>query len=337
MPSASWTCSWANSYRASADVTSEQDRYRLGLAKVALAATIWGSIPVLVRSVDASSFVIVFWRVFFAGVVLGVYLIGTRRLHEVFELPRRTKLALAGMGALLTLNWVLFFSAIRLTDVSVAVLLGYLGPVFVAVLSPFVLQTRFDKRVLWPLALALGGTVIIVNPLQIELDGSGALLGAVLAFCSAITYAFLVTNAKRLVRGVPATVYMLFEYGVASVLLLPIVLMSPLPSGGQEWAALVLLGVVDTALTGFLFLSALKTVRADHAAILTYAEPVSAVVFAAALLDEPLTAATMIGGAAVIAGGIAVVRTRTGASVDAPPVLFEDEDPLSVMEKGPGG
>jgi drug/metabolite transporter (DMT)-like permease len=306
-------------------VTSEQDRYRLGLAKVAVAATIWGSIPVLVRAVDASSFVIVFWRVFFAGLVLGGYLLLSRRLHEVFELPRRTKIALVGMGALLTLNWVLFFSAIRLTDVAVAVLLGYLGPVFVAVLSPLILRTPFDKRVLLPLALALGGTIIIVNPTQISLDGSGALLGAALAFCSAITYALLVTNAKRLVQGVPATVYMLFEYTVASLLLLPFVLTSPAPTGTQEWVSLALLGVVNTALTGFLFLSALRTIRADHAAILTYAEPVSAVVFAAVLLDEPLTATTVLGGAAVIAGGIAVARSRGGASVDGPPVLLDDE------------
>jgi drug/metabolite transporter (DMT)-like permease len=306
-------------------VTSEQDRYRVGLLKVAVAATIWGSIPVLVRAVDASSFVIVFWRVFFAGLVLGGYLLAAGRLREVIDLPRRTKFALTGMGALLTLNWVLFFSAIRLTDVAIAVLLGYLGPVFVAVLSPLVLKTPFDKRVLGPLALALGGTVVIVNPAQVSLDGSGALLGAFLAFCSAITYALLVTNAKRLVQGVPATVYMLFEYGVASLLLLPFVLTSPPPSGTQEWVSLALLGVVNTALTGFLFLSALRTIRADHAAILTYAEPVSAVVFASLLLDEPLTLATILGGAAVIAGGIAVARTRGGASVDGPPVLIDNE------------
>lgn len=306
-------------------MTGEQDRYRAGLAKVAIAATIWGSIPVLVRAVDASAFVIVFWRVFFAGLVLAGYLIFSGRLHEVFDLPRRTKLALVGMGALLTLNWVLFFSAIRLTDVAVAVLLGYLGPVFVAVLSPLILRTPFDKRVLLPLALALGGTIIIVNPTQISLDGSGALLGAALAFCSAITYALLVTNAKRLVQGVPATVYMLFEYSVASIMLLPFVLTSPPPSGAEEWVSLALLGVVNTALTGFLFLSALRTIRADQAAILTYAEPVSAVVFAAVLLDEPLTMATVLGGAAVIAGGIAVVRSSAGASVDAPPVVLSNE------------
>jgi drug/metabolite transporter (DMT)-like permease len=301
------------------------DAYTLGLAKVAVAATIWGTIPVLVRAADASPFVVVFWRVAFAGIVLAGYLIVAGRLREVFGLPRRTKLALTGMGALLTLNWVLFFTAIQLTEVAVAVLLAYLGPVFVAVLAPLVSRERFDARVLLPLGLALGGTIVIIGPQDLSLDGSGSILGAALAFCSAITYAVLVVNAKRLVQGVPATVYMVFEYSVAAILLLPFVLASPGPSGLEAWLALAALGVINTALTGFLFLSALRSVRADHAAIITYAEPVSAVIFAALLLDEALTLATVVGGAAVVAGGIAVARLRVGASVDGPPVILDDD------------
>ncbi|MDZ4063133.1 MAG: EamA family transporter, partial [Coriobacteriia bacterium] len=99
-----------------------------GLVRVAIAATIWGSIPVFVRAVDASSFVIVFWRVTFAGATLLLYLAFRRRLGEIVRLPARRKFAIMGMGALLTVNWLLFFTALQLTGVAVAVLLGYLGP-----------------------------------------------------------------------------------------------------------------------------------------------------------------------------------------------------------------
>ena len=74
------------------------DAYTLGLAKVAVAATIWGTIPVLVRTADSSPFVVVFWRVAFAGIVLAGYLAFAGRLGEVLAIPRRKKLALAGMG-----------------------------------------------------------------------------------------------------------------------------------------------------------------------------------------------------------------------------------------------
>ena len=68
------------------------------------------------------------------------------------------------------------------------------------------------------------------------------------------------------------------------------------------------LGVVHTALAGFIFLGGLRRVRTDRAAILMYAEPVSAVIFAALFLGEPLTAATVAGGAMVVPGGILVAR-----------------------------
>jgi len=296
------------------------------LAQVALAATIWGSIPVFVRAVDASSFVIVFWRVAFAGLTLLTYLAARGRLREVLTLPRRRVFALMGMGALLTLNWVLFFTAISLTDVAVAVLLAYCGPVFVAALTPLVTREPFDRRVVVPLALALGGVAVIVNPASAAFDGSQAIVGAGLAFASAVTYAVLVLNAKRLLQGIPATVYMVVEYGTACMLLLPVVLLSEGPSAPREWLSLAALGVVNTALTGFLFLSALRRARADHAAIITYAEPVSAVVIAALVLGEPLTAGTVLGGVLVVVAGIIVSRLRTGASVEGPPVLLDATD-----------
>ena len=55
------------------------------------------------------------------------------------------------------------------------------------------------------------------------------------------------------------------------------------PTTATAYGALLTLGLVQTAFAGVLFLSGLRRVRTDHAAILTYAEPVSAVAFAAAV------------------------------------------------------
>ena len=83
---------------------------------------------------------------------------------------------------------------------------------------------------------------------------------------------------------------MLIEYTTASVVLLPFVIAAYVrgdsPSTPGAYAALVTLGVVHTALSGFIFLGGLRRVRTDHAAILTYVEPVTAVLFAAAFLES---------------------------------------------------
>ena len=59
---------------------------------------------------------------------------------------------------------------------------------------------------------------------------------------------------------------------------------------------------------GYLFFGGIKRVRTDHVAVMTYIEPVSAVLFAALLLHEPLTLTTVAGGAMVVLGGLLVTR-----------------------------
>ena len=102
------------------------------------------------------------------------------------------------------------------------------------------------------------------------------------------------------------------------------------PTGAVSYAALVTLGVVHTAGTGIFFLSGLRRVRADHAAIIMYAEPVSAVLFAAALLGEPLTAFTVAGGLMVVGGGVLVARLEPtfGPETSAAPEEQPDNEAL---------
>ena len=147
-----------------------------------------------------------------------------------------------------------------------------------------------------------------------------------LAFCSALTYATLLLRSKKILRGIsgigahgrrvhgrkraPAAVRGWCCTRAAEAPTTP----------GAVCARSLTLGLVHTALAGIIFLGGLRRVRTDHAAILTYAEPVSAVVFAAAFLGEPLTAWTAIGGAMVVAGGLVGRTARPPRAEPAPPL-----------------
>ncbi|MDA3936164.1 MAG: DMT family transporter [Actinomycetota bacterium] len=294
---------------------------RAGLARVALAGLVWGSIALFVRQIDTSPFVIVFWRVTVAGFVTMIYLLARGRLGELAELPSRKRLAIASMGVLLALNWVLFMGALQLVDVAVVVLLGYLGPVVVALLTPLVGKEPFDRRIVAPLAISLIGTIVILGPRELNFDGGPESLGVAMAFAASITYAMLVLNARRLVQGVSTSVYMLGEYIAAATVLLPAALFLPGPNTVIEWGSLGILGTVHTAATGLLIISALRTVRADRVAIMTYAEPVSAVFFAAAFLGESITLSTAIGGLAVVTGGLMVAHLQPSGTPEGPQTL----------------
>jgi DME family drug/metabolite transporter len=64
---------------------------------------------------------------------------------------------------------------------------------------------------------------------------------------------------------------------------------------------------VFTAASTLAYVSLLRHVTAQAAGLLTFLEPVAAVILAALLLDEPLTAAALAGGALVLGSGVAVV------------------------------
>lgn len=306
------------------DATPARSERLSGLARIAVAGLIWGSIPLLLRSADGASVIKVFFRVACAGAVIGAWMLATGRWREFATLGRRKLLQVVGQGLILTLNWFLFLTAIDLTTVATAELLAYTGPVFVAALAPFVTGERFDRRIVVPLMLALGGIVVILAPHGLSVSTSTELLGATLAFCSALTYATLLLRSKKILRGISSGALMLTEYTVASLVLLPFVIAAyargDAPTTPSAYASLVTLGVVHTALSGFIFLSGLRRVRTDHAAVLTYVEPVSAVVLAALFLGEPLTAITVIGGALVVTGGILVAKLEAREGIESLPI-----------------
>lgn len=308
---------------------ANDQRQRLsGLARIAVAGLIWGSIPLVIRWADGASVVKVFFRVACAAVIVAGYLIATGGWRELRTLPRSKWLQVIGQGLILTLNWVLFLAALEMTSVATAELLAYTGPVFVAALAPFVSKEPFDRRIVPPLLFALVGIVVILAPHGLGVASPRELLGAILAFTSALTYATLLLRSKKILSGITSASLMLIEYTTASVVLAPFVvrayLAGDVPSTPMAYASLVTLGVVHTALTGFVFLSGLRRVRTDHAAVLTYVEPVSAVVFASAFLAEPLGWSTVIGGLLVVGGGVAVAKMEAAEGVETLP--FEAPD-----------
>jgi drug/metabolite transporter (DMT)-like permease len=293
-----------------------------GLTRVVIAGLVWGTIPLVIRFVDGASVIKVFYRVVFAVLGIALWMAATGQLAEVRALSRHKLRQVAVQGVILTANWVLFLSALDLTNVATAELLAYTGPVWVAALAPFVTGERFDARVLVPLGLCAGGIVVILAPQGLGVASPRELLGAGMALASGVTYATLLLRSKKILHGISGEALMLVEYSVATALLLPFVLWmysrGQGPTSPAMYGWLLVLGLVHTAFTGVIFLGGLRRVRTDHAAILTYAEPASAVVFASLFLGEPLTVWTLAGGAMVVAGGLVVARLAPRESEPLP-------------------
>jgi drug/metabolite transporter (DMT)-like permease len=203
-------------------------------------------------------------------------------------------------------HWYLFFETIKLSSVAVAVLTVYTAPVFLALLAPLFLPERRSRIALAALVPAAVGLVLMstwgspathARPLAIA-TGIGA----------ALTYALLVIGTKRLRARMGPVTITAWSYGIAALALSPFLARAgQVVPQGSELFYVLLLGIVFTALSGYLYVSLLAHVTAQAVGILAYLEPVSAAVLAWALLGQPLGRQVLVGGALVVAAGVLVV------------------------------
>lgn len=295
----------------------------VGVFSVLIASFIWGTLPIVLGYSDGASHVKVFYRVFFAFLAVTVGMILTGRLSRIRAQSKKRVIAYFGQGAILALNWILFLGAFEHAQVATVELLAYTGPVIVTILAPLVLKDRFKPIVFVPLILSLVGVVIIMLPHGISFQ-SKELLGAAMAAASALTYAALTLRNKKILKGVDTLTFIWFEYLAASLVLLPFAIYSYTqgdgPTGLSSYIWLAIIGVVHTAITGVFFFRGLRRLRADQASILTYMEPVSAVVLATIFLNQGLQLETIIGGLLIIIGGVIVARIDYDAGLEVLPV-----------------
>jgi drug/metabolite transporter (DMT)-like permease len=293
-------------------------RSRTGYLELIVCGLVWGSIGVFVKQLDVSAPVLVFFRLSLgAASVLAVWAL-RGRVRELKLVEGRGWVVAAGV--LLAVHWVAFFEAYKRLSVATTILIIYVGPVLIAAAAPAVLGERLERRTLYALALSVGGIALIALPAS----AAGDTVGYLAAGGAAVLFAALVLTLKKVAATNPAPAIVTWQLGIAALLVAPALI----GASGHEIAraipGLVTLGIVHTGLIGILYVSALAIVPAQQVSILVYLEPVTAVLWAWALLNETPSLATLAGGALIIAAGLLIVVT--GLRVTAPASMPEAAD-----------
>jgi drug/metabolite transporter (DMT)-like permease len=275
--------------------------------KIALGALTasWGFIAVLVAAVGLGAEALAFWRLALAAGTLAVGAVLVRR--PTLLAPGRRLPALAVLGVVQGAHWLLFFEAVKHGSVALAVLTFYAAPIVLAVVAPLVLPERWSGVVLGAAAVGAAGVVLIA----LDADRSGGSPWAVAAgLGSAATYAALVILSKRLLLAdTPPLTVAFWDCLVGALVVAPALLVAGrvLPADTGEWAAVLALGILLTGVSTLVYVTLLRHVSAQAAGVLTFLEPVAGVLLAWALVSEAPGATTLLGGALVLAAGLAVV------------------------------
>ena len=204
---------------------------------------------------------------------------------------------------------------------SLAAILIASMPLMVALLS-----VRFspDDRPTGPRLVGLGiGFGGVVALLGVDVAGRpGELLGAGLVLVATLGYAAATIIVNRRLADLDPLGPITASLGLASVALLPAALARPpdgLPSPGAL-GSLAVLGVVCTALGLVLFFRLVIEAGPSRAAVITYVNPLVAVVLGVLVLDERLGVSAVVGLLAILGGSwlaTGPARHRQDAAVDA--------------------
>ena len=275
--------------------------------KFIVAMLTFGTVGILVRWINLPSGMIALVRGSIATLLLYILSRFTKDKADK-DVLKKNMLLLVLSGAGIGFNWILFFEAQRHTTVAVATLCYYLAPVFIILLSPIALKEKLTLKKSICVAIALVGMIFVSGVLEgggiYGTDFKGVLFG----ISAAGLYAIVVIMNKKLV-GLGGFDRTLFQMGFATLALIPYVLLTqwgtPLPLSVRSVILLLILGVLHTGICYAMYFSALKELPAQTSSILSYIDPVSAIIFANIFLHESLSVFGTV-GAVLILGSMLV-------------------------------
>lgn len=279
-----------------------------GVLLVGVAAMLWGTAGVASKAVfsiePVEPLTVAFFRLVFCLPLLLLW--SWRRMGAgLFTTALADRRALLLLAATAGGYQVFYFAAVAGAGVTLATLVSLGGaPFLVAGLAAIFLGERFTRATLFALLLAVPGVVLLVG-LPGEAAGDGALgLGLLSAGAAALAYASFALASRRLAGGYAPAQLVIFGFGGAALLLVPVVavLGLSLPQTWQAWGLLIYAGLIPTALAYLLFFAGMKQVRAATAGLLTLLEPLTAAALAWAIFDERLGSTGLLGAGLVLAG-----------------------------------
>jgi len=220
-------------------------------------------------------------------------------LRQAARLPRR---AVVVAAVTVAAYQVCFFNGVSLTGVALGTVVGIgSSPVWAGLLAWLTGAGRPSRRWVFATGLAVAGVILLIaggRRLQVNLPG------VILALAAGASYAIYASASKRLLESASPDAVMAVVFGLAALLLSPILLQSDVGWVGTPRGAAVALhlGLLATTLAYLLVARGLRSLPAPTAVTLSLAEPLTAAGLGLLVLQERLTLTALLGGGLLLAG-----------------------------------
>lgn len=266
---------------------------------------IFGTLGVVRRYVPLSSAMLALCRGALGSVFLLLFVLvrgGKLKLPE-----RKATLWLVLTGAIMGLNWMLLFEAYSYTTVAAATMCYYMQPTIVILLSPIVFRERLSGRKLACAAAAIVGMLFVSGVLSGGVGQVRDIRGIAFGLGAAALYAaVIIMNKKVVVEDIYAKT--VIQLAGAALVMIPYVLLTEgvleLTLTAADIGMVLLVGIVHTGITYALYFGSMQRLKAQTVAVMSYIDPVFALLLSAAVLHESLTPLGIVGAVLIIGSAI---------------------------------
>ena len=262
---------------------------------------IFGTIGLFVRNIQVTSGELALYRAVLAAFLIVTYLMVSKNPIPWKKIKKEIPLLLFS-GAAMGFNWILLFEAYKYTTVSVATLSYYFAPVIVILVCPILFKEKMTMKQ-WICFLMSTVGIVLITGIG-DLSGNNRhFIGILFGLGAAFFYATVILSNK-FIKNVEGLHRTFLQFLAAILVLVPYVCVT---SGihleqldGKGWVFLLIVGFVHTGITYCLYFSSLKELPGQKAAILSYIDPLVAVVISVVILKESMTLWQGIGGVLIL-------------------------------------
>lgn len=253
---------------------------------------IFGTIGIFVSYIGLPSGVVAAFRGIAGAVVILIVMLLTGRKVDFKKVKKKLPVLLAS-GTAIGFNWILLFEAYRFTGIPIATVCYYTAPIFVVIASTFIFKEKLKAKQIICVFIALTGVALVSGVFQSD---SSKITGVLCGLGAAVLYASVMIMNKFMgeVESYERTV---IQLGSAGLVVLPyaILTMGDITVNLKASVLLVVVGVVHTGFAYLLYFGAIKKLKSQTVAILSYIDPASAIILSSIVFVQLPTVYELIG------------------------------------------
>ncbi|PBH74504.1 EamA family transporter, partial [Clostridioides difficile] len=288
------------SLKPSSAASEDYKRQSKGYVFIAIAGLLWATLGLFGKFLMGNGLTseqVAFTRLFFGFIVLGVY--SSIRTPQILKISKKGIIYSVIIGIICQAMFNLcYFKAIDIAGVSIAAVLLYTSPLFLAIFSKICYKENITRSKLFSLILCFIGAIMAVTGGRLDFQGLNA-FGLLLGVLSAIAYALMPTISKNALKEFSSSTILVYSFLFGAIFMIP----SSRPWEILNYAkdldvlsCMLMLGIVPAALAYIFYAAGIsKGVELSVAGVVASVELVGSVIIGCTILGESFSLGKLFG------------------------------------------